>query len=231
MAPNITISCLCVTHDRHEWFPWVMHQFVKQVGGGQQGDGGWKAELIIVDSSTSIGSDSPLRPDNCLYVRSAQPGIAGKRTEALALARGNFVTWFDDDDWQSPTKIDRCWDEIYGHSAVGARHAYMYSIESGQASLYESTYEPIIFNSAVYRKNSVPQNFDSTKITGEDTEWCERWLKTRPSYVTLGEPTHAWLCHGRNIVNKANSRFFEEPNPIPFDEWELGFLERMRAGR
>lgn len=106
----------------------------------------------------------------------------------------------------------------------------MYSTVSGQAALYESTYEPIIFNSAVYRKNSVPQNFDLTRITAEDTEWHERWLKTRPSFVTFGEPMHAWLCHGKNVTNRANSRFFELPNPIPFDDWEREFLERLRVG-
>jgi glycosyl transferase family 2 len=199
------ISCLCVTHARPEFLPWVKYQFDKQRRGA--------AELVIVSGAS---------------------GISAGRTEAMKRAQGKFITWFDDDDWQHPGKLEMAMMVLGRPSAacaVGARHAYMYSIESGQASLYESTYEPIIFNSAVYRKNSVPQNFDPTKITGEDTEWCERWLKTRPSYVTLGEPTHAWLCHGRNIVNKANSRFFEEPNPIPFDPWEIAFLQNMRAGK
>lgn len=222
--PELLISCLCVTHDRDEFVPWVVHQFQKQ-GVAQF------AELVIVHS----GMDGNDCYNDELYqvVPSEHGGISPKRTAALVAARAPFITWFDDDDWQSPRKLEMAMDALIEneHSAAGSRHAYMYSVESGRASLYESTYEPIIFNSAVYRKNSVPQNFDSTKITGEDTEWCERWLKMRPSYVTLGEPTHAWLCHGRNIVNKANSRFFQEANPIPFDEWELEFLERMRAGR
>lgn len=204
--------------------PWVTHQFDKQ--------GRVDAELVIVETGSEfIHREGPRLTHKPFH----QAGIAAKRTEAMRLARGEFITWFDDDDWQHPAKLEIAMRAMRQAgsllSATGARHAYMYSVESGRASLYESTYEPIIFNSAVYRKNSVPQNFDSTKITGEDTEWCERWLKMRPSYVTLGEPTHAWLCHGRNIVNKANSRFFEQANPVPFDEWELEFLERMKAGR
>jgi hypothetical protein len=219
---DLLVSCLCVTHSRPEFMPWVVHQFEKQQAK-------CFAELVIVQSGTE---QKNLTTGRIRHVQRSYGGISAKREEALVITDAPFVTWFDDDDWQAPDKLARGLASMgESTSAVGARHAYMYSIESGQASLYESTYEPIIFNSAVYRKNSVPQNFDSTKITGEDTEWCERWLKTRPSYVTLGEPTHAWLCHGRNIVNKANSRFFEEPNPIPFDEWELGFLERMRGGR
>jgi hypothetical protein len=218
---DLVVSCLCVTHDRPEFLPWVVHQFEKQQAKAF-------AELVIVES----GAGSPSRDGGRIHhTQFHLAGISAKRQEALTIARAPFITWFDDDDWQAPDKLARCLGAMQeGNSAAGARHAYMYSIHSGQATTYESTYEPIIFNSAVYRKDSVPPNFDVTKITGEDTDWHERWLKTRPSYVTLAEPTHAWLCHGRNIVNKANSRFFDMPNPVPFDDWELGFLEKMRAG-
>jgi hypothetical protein len=228
------ISCLCVTHDRHEFMPWVEHQFLKQkTWGGYKLQVDPLAELLILDSSERPWESEFATVHHC----PTMPGIAEKRTLAIKVSRP-MLTWFDDDDWQSPTKVNvtsRMWDEEDDNasgdfSAFGARHAYMYSVSTGRASIYESTYEPIIFNSAVYRKNSVPQNFDSTRITGEDTEWCERWLQTRPSYVTLGEPTHAWLCHGKNVTNKDTSRFFELANPIPFDDWEREFLERLRKG-
>jgi len=186
--------------------PWVKYQFDKQ--------GRIDAELVIVSGAS---------------------GISAGRTEAMQRARGEFIAWFDDDDWQHPGKLELAMMVLKPNgrmvSAAGTRHAYMYSVSTGKASLYESTYEPIIFNSAVYRKNSVPQNFDSSLITGEDTDWHERWLRTRPTYVTLGQPTHAWLCHGKNITNKDTSRFFELANPIPFDDWERDFLEKLKGGR
>jgi len=207
--------------------PWVEHQFLKQSPVNIQRSFEQEFELVILDSSREPWKSDIAR----VFHVPGQPGISWKREVALSAARGNFVTWFDDDDWQSPEKLQKVRSLSGGADAVGTRHAYMYSTVSGQAALYESTYEPIIFNSAVYRKNSVPQNFDPTRITAEDTEWHERWLKTRPSYVTLGEPMHAWLCHEKNVTNRANSRFFELPNPIPFDDWEREFFERLRVGR
>ena len=200
--------------------PWVEHQFLKQTARKL-------AKLIIVDSS-----ERPWVSEHPSIGVIHAPGVSGisqKRTMALAAADTDLITWFDDDDWQAPTKLEKL--PPRDMAAIGARHAYMYSVESGKAGLYESNYEPIIFNSGVYHKSSVPKQFDPGKITGEDTEWHERWLATRPSYVTLGEPMHAWLCHSKNITNTSSSRFFELANPIPFDDWELEFLERMRAGK
>lgn len=212
------ISCLCVTHERPEFMPWVEHQFEKQTENQE-------AELIIVDSS-----QVPWVSESSAVFHVKESGISEKRTIALSLASGDAITWFDDDDWQHPEKLGQgaalSWRTRF--EAIGARHAYMYSCATGRAALYESTYEPIIFNSAVYRKSSVPKSFDPNKITGEDTDWHERWLRTRPSYVTLGQPMHAWLCHTRNITNKSSSRFFELGSPIPFDAWELDFIADMK---
>lgn len=217
------ISCLCVTHERHEFMPWVEHQFYKQASLAS-------AELIIVDSSEKPWVSELPRVIVAHVPHS--PGISAKRTFALSLAKGEFVTWFDDDDWQHPEKVDSNyfytdgWDDP---AAVGTRHALMYSTLTGKCAPYTSRYEPIIFNSAVYRKSEVPAEFDEVCVTGEDTEWQERFFQQRPTFITLGEPMHAWLCHEKNITNKSSSRFFELANIIPFDEWELEFLARLRV--
>lgn len=219
--------------------PWVEHQFLKQRMPAHVGIGTpWPnnspiAELIIVDSSAK-----PWVSEFARVVHAPQfPGISEKRTLALSLAR-QIITWFDDDDWQSPQKATyagRMIDNDEGNlvvvpgdiAAVGARHASMYSCMTGMVGLYESHYEPIIFNSAVYRKSSVPAAFSKHHVVGEDTEWHERWLRSRPTYLTVGQPLHAWLCHGKNITNKANSRFFEQRCDVPFDDWERTYLKAM----
>jgi glycosyltransferase involved in cell wall biosynthesis len=204
--------------------PWVEHQFWKQravLGIG---------ELVIADSSGVPWVTQ--EPDWVRVIHAPDaPGISAKRAIALREARGEYITWFDDDDWQAPNKLAISWRLDENVAAYGSRHAYMFSCASGLASLYESGHEPIIFNSGVYRRNSVPQTFDESKITGEDTDWQERWLLSRPTYLTVGEPLHAWLCHDRNITNKSTSRFFDLPNPIPFDEWELDFLRDLKKSR
>ena len=238
------ISCLCVTHERHDFMPWVEHQFLKQ--HGMKSMLGGRAELVIVDSSAAPWVST--LPFVRVIHAPACPGISVKRKLAMHEALYDYVTWFDDDDWQSPRKCLMAESEMYDRffwfsttgvyasgdarvCAIGAGHAYMFSCASGLASLYESGHEPIIFNSGVYRRSSVPQTFDESKITGEDTDWQERWLLSRPTYLTVGEPLHAWLCHDRNITNKSTSRFFDLPNPIPFDEWEIDFLRDLKKRR
>ena len=219
------ISCLCVTHERPEFMPWVEHQFRKQSATFRV-DG----ELIIIDSS-----EKPWVPqsDDVIVIPSKHRGIAEKRTEALSWSSGDIITWFDDDDWQSPTKLGCAWlfSKRVRYDAVGSSHAEMYSCVQGLSSKYESRYEPLIFNSALYRKSAVPETFDASRITGEDTDWQMRFFARHPNFITLGEPMHAWLCHGKNITNKANSRFFDRQSKVPFDAWELDFLKRMQEGK
>lgn len=222
------ISCLCVTHERPEFMPWLEHQFLKQFcypwGVPRPSP---RAELLIVDSSavpwvSAIG--------RVLHARDA-PGISAKREIALRGSVGDFITWFDDDDWQHPYKITTACDilELQGGvgEAVGSRTALMYSTLTGKCSYYESRYEPIIFNSATYLKSAVPPTFNEALVTGEDTDWQLRFYASHPNFVTLGEPQHAWLCHTKNITNKSSSKFFTQPCTIPFDEWERDFLKRL----
>ena len=216
------ISCLCVTHERPEFMPWLEHQFWKQVGSCID------KELIIIDSSAvpyvGLGADVRVihRPD--------LPGISAKRTLALKITRDEFITWFDDDDWQHPYKLKgalNLFRDISNIDAVGSRTALMYSTLTGKCSYYESRYEPIIFNSAVYRKSEVPPTFNESLVTGEDTDWQMRFFETKPNFITLGEPQHAWLCHTKNVTNKSSSKFFERANTIPFDDWEREFLAKL----
>jgi hypothetical protein len=209
------ISCLCVTHERPEFMPWLEHQFLKNHGD----------DLLIIDSSAVPWVSAVGR----VVHAPSLPGISEKRTLALSLAQSDFVTWFDDDDWQHPYKLENAWrfsdyDDI---DAVGSRTALMYSTLTGKCSYYESRYEPIIFNSATYLKSAVPPTFNEALLTGEDTDWHERFFRSHPNFVTLGEPQHAWLCHTRNITNKSSSKFFTQPCTIPFDEWERDFLAKL----
>jgi hypothetical protein len=209
------ISCLCVTHERHEFLPWVEHQFLKQRASSD--------ELIIVDSSERPWVSAVA---SVVHVPGVQ-GIAEKRTIALEYGRQPLISWFDDDDWQHPEKLHKAPYFLERAAAVGCRHASMYSTLTGKVTHYESRFEPIIFNSAVYRRSAVPPTFDHRKVTAEDTEWQERFFQSRPTFITLGEPMHAWLCHTKNITNKSSSRFFDKPNDIPFDAWELEFLKGL----
>lgn len=216
------ISCLCVTHERPEWMPWLLHQFEKQIGLGY-----FDAELVIVDSSkTPCDYSSP----SIRVISSSSPQIAPKRTTALAAAQGELIAWLDDDDWSNPSRLTRLLDAIdegtLRRAAAGGRHAYKVDQRTLRCSLYESTYEPMIFNGALYGRAAVPKDFHGE--TGEDTDWQMRFLQSRPSYAVVGgEPLTAWICHGRNISNSNQNCSFDLPPQVPFDDWERDFLKNI----
>ncbi len=90
------VSCLCVTEGRRAFMPWLLWCFDRQT---------WpRRELVIVDSSLEpfqvAGRDD-------LRVVTAPPGsgVASKRNLALREAAGDFIAWFDDDDWQHPDRL------------------------------------------------------------------------------------------------------------------------------
>jgi glycosyltransferase involved in cell wall biosynthesis len=209
--------------------PWVLHQFSKCASSYD--------ELVVIDSSErpASGLSSPRKgPSSCVRVvhRPDLPGIAAKRTVALQEASRDIITWFDDDDWQAPSKLSTIENVFYISSeilAVGSRKGRMYSTLTGKMGHYTSRYEPIIFNSAGYRLSAVPKHFEVEMLTGEDTEWHSRFFANDPTFLVLREQLSAWLCHTKNITNKSSSRFFEYSNNIPFDDWELKFLKGLRV--
>jgi glycosyltransferase involved in cell wall biosynthesis len=93
----LLVSCLCVTEGQPAFMPWLLWCFDHQR---------WSpSELVIVDSSPE-----PLqiaaRDDIRLVTASPGTGVARKRNLALQEARGDVITWFDDDDWQHPHKLE-----------------------------------------------------------------------------------------------------------------------------
>lgn len=89
-------SCLCVTESRAAFAEWLIWNFDKQDYA--------ERELVVVDSSPG-GSVYEGLPK--VRVVRAPPGtnVPAKRNLALDAARGGFVAWFDDDDWQHPRRL------------------------------------------------------------------------------------------------------------------------------
>ncbi len=220
------ISCLCVTHERPEWMPWLLHQFGKQLGR-------FETELLIVDSSKDPVL-MPGHPGARVLHRPEFSGISVKRNIALQAACGNCVAWFDDDDWQHPERL-RATSQMIGFKSMmvaGSIWSTRYDVRTGKTAPYFSLSEPVIFNSALYdAKLAKSVRFDERLQTGEDTRWNLRLLEQRPSYSVLGgDELHAWMVHGKNVSAVHRNVPFDLPSSIPFDAWEREFLEKMRNG-
>lgn len=218
------VACLCVTHERPQWLPWVVHQFRKQTYD--------HTLLIIVDSTVDRE-----RNESAAYIHtfSRHSAISPKRTRCLELALetgADAIAWFDDDDWSHPERLEHCVSEMQrtGASIVGHRLSYIVNAKTNRAIRWDSP-EPVIFNGALYRLDSVPRDFANRLMSGEDTEWQLRVFARNPPVWITPKLLSAWMSHEQNITNRASRLAFDGAHPVPFDQWELEFLGGLRENQ
>ena len=222
------ISALCVTEDRPEFIPWLLWNHAKQDHP--------RRELIIVDSSREPLTDS--ESGEVKVVRCA-PGttVARKRNLALRTARGDLVTWFDDDDWQHPRKLSILAAALSGGATLaGSRTGWFLDLRRDRVRPYTST-QHLIFNSiGVQAAAAVAVPFDEAMVRASDTAWLTGLRRIGGAAAVVPEILSVWLCHRRNLSNPASRYVF--PRPLADLELRLGHdawagtpdqLERLRA--
>jgi len=222
------VSALCVTEDRPEFIPWLLWNHAKQDHP--------RRELIIVDSSREAltGSES-----EDVRVISCAPGttVARKRNLALRAARGDLITWFDDDDWQHPRKLSILAAALSGGvTLAGSRTGWFLDLRRNRVRPYTST-RHLIFNSIGARAAvAVAVPFDEAMVRASDTAWLTGLRRTGAATAVIPEILSVWLCHRRNLSNPASRYVF--PRPLSDLELQLGHdswagtpdqLERLRS--
>jgi hypothetical protein len=196
------VSCLCVTENRSAFIPWLAWNFAKQDYP--------RRELVVVDSS-----DVPCELPGVTVVSCARgTSVARKRNIALATARGTFVTWFDDDDWQHPRKLSILVDALGDDGVIaGARRAFFVDLRRERARTYESQ-RMVLFTGSAFRLSALETTrFDEQKVRAADTQWLRTLIQQAqvPPRVVSRILTW-WLCHDRNISNPATRYVF--PNAL-----------------
>lgn len=194
------VSCLCVTESRSAFLPWLLWNYRRQT---------WQnKELLIVDSSSE-----PFRSDlsdiRVLHVPD-EKGIAEKRNRALLAARGEFIAWFDDDDWQHPERLERLCGYLLNGSAdiAGCTSSWFLDLWKSRCAPYHPTGEPI-FNSCVFRAEIAKSlRFDEKVRRASDTPWMSRIKRRAVGRLTIvPRATYsAWLCHDMNVSNPRTQR-------------------------
>jgi Glycosyl transferase family 2 len=198
------VSCLCVTEDRPAFGPWLLWNYRKQDYEPH--------ELVIVDSSRrpALLTDDP----TVRIVRSA-PGstVAHKRNLALASARGDTISWFDDDDWQHPRKLSLLQDALGLDGVIaGASRSWFVDLARGRAREHVS-HRTVIFNTAAVRRTAVEDvAFDEARTRAADTAWLTTVQHLgRSAPVAVDAVLAFWLCHRENISNPAGRYVFPQP--------------------
>ena len=205
MSWDPLVSCLCVTEDREAFIPWLLWCFDRQTWSNR--------ELVIIDSS-NVPLPSPERPD--VRVVHVEPGtsVGQKRNLAMVEARGEVLTWSDDDDWQHPLELDWLVDALGdGAPYAGATRAWFADLELARCVRHDAG-GWILFNSAGFRREAVSDiPFDVRRRRGSDTLWMRAVrARHRGREVRVDQETmFFWLCHGGNLSNRTTHRRFRSP--------------------
>jgi len=98
-ASEFKVSAICPTYNRRKYLPSSIAQFFAQTMKN--------SELVIVDDSTdSVCDIVPVHP-RIQYIRSEKYISTGaKRNLCCEKARGEVIVHWDDDDWQSPNRLE-----------------------------------------------------------------------------------------------------------------------------
>lgn len=199
-------SGLCITENRSSFIPWLIWCYDRQT---------WPhKELVIVDSSTEpfVSNRSDIR---VVQVDSGT-GVARKRNSALKEARGEVITWFDDDDWQHPNKLAWLVEALSnGASYAGCSNSWFLDLAAGRCVKHRGQAGRILFNSAGFMKNAVQSiAFKEDIHKASDTHWMhdlERRLGRASTQIIDDKVLFFWLCHKDNLSNPSKRRNFTEP--------------------
>lgn len=182
--------------------PWLLWCYDRQTWGHR--------ELVIIDSSRTPYVST--REDVRVIHMPHRSTVGAKRNRALAEARGEYVFWFDDDDWQHPERIARVAAQLITQAAAGPVAAHFVDLDSRTARIYRGARGQVIFNGAGFHRTAVlAQQFPEHVRKASDAHWLRAVHAALPGRIQAmpDEDLFVWLCHAHNLSNPATSKRFD----------------------
>lgn len=226
------ISCLCITYNRPEFHDFLLWNFNKQTIADK--------ELVVIDGSSENFSEKFSGLGIRYFHLKGDESIPHKRNVALEKATGEYITWFDDDDWQHPRKCEiLCAMLDKGLEYAGSPNSLFYSIRTGLYTRYENS-KRVLFNSlAVKTAFARSVKFDEKVKKASDSEWTRLITANNPkgrTFLFKDHPLFFWLTHYKNISNPEGLRCAQMPGKNEWFTFLLGeeitvfmsFVEQIR---
>ena len=178
------IDCLCITTSKRKRFKnWLLWNYLKQ---------------NYRDKTLVVVSDDDDWPDWVTFVKTGvEENIPTKRNIALSAARGDAITWFDDDDWQHVNKLAIIADHVAPDTNVGCSRSFFFDLFNHKIARVDLGKKPI-FNSIGVARYGLPA-FAETKIKYSDTDWLRK-LEYRGNYIS-DTVMSFWITHHNNTSN------------------------------
>lgn len=205
------LSCLCATHDRRAFWPWIAWVY-------NQLDWDGPKELVLVDSTPGLGHVHPVSglvpEEELVFVPSDEKGIAPKYQQALESASGEVVYWLDDDDYHVPDAALRCLPHL-------GDKAFVYPwVELFWLRLRERTVRRLDcywWSAGLYRREALlaAPGFEGKSMCAE-IRWAKRLQRLLPfAKPELGTVGFA-ISHAANISNHERRPVYRHRfGPVP----------------
>lgn len=135
-----------------------------------------------------------------LVVNGHDMTIGAKRNACLEDAEGDYVVWFDDDDWQHPDKVQHLVRAVEGGALVaGFDDGWFFRPADCHVRHYKAKSVLPAASCIVEINLARSVRFDEKMKVGEDTRWIEQVLRRAEAKRLHSDTPHAlWMRHGRN---------------------------------
>jgi glycosyltransferase involved in cell wall biosynthesis len=196
------ISFLTVTHERPEFMPWLLFNFERQSHANK--------ELIIVDSSAKPCKPCAAKGKNVTVIHAAGLNVPAKRNMAMDAAKGDYITWLDDDDWRHPDSAKILAAGIGKDTPIsGGRWGWFVNLQSLQVRRFCARNG--LLNACLLAETSLAASirFDENQAKGSDIDWLATLLQN--NYAYSYEPLAFFLSHKRNLGNVSDAHYFNRP--------------------
>lgn len=202
--PTPFVSVVCPTYNRREFLPYLLYIWQYQDYPAD------KRELIILDDSPLSNADLiemmvDSSTTNVRYIYSPERLVLGnKRNRLNALAKGEYILCFDDDDYYPPNKISWQVAEMQANNALfsGSDQIYIWYSHLDKIYLTHSFGANHALNGTFgYHRNLLKKHrYDDEARKAEE----EGFLKSFTTPVRQIDPKRAILCisHSRNTYDK-----------------------------
>ncbi len=195
------ISLCTITAGRPQLFDWWKWNVDKQTRPPD--------EIVVVDDGTWP------TPPGVRKVSVPREWTTGrKRNVAADTADGDYLVFFDDDDWYSAAAVECLSAQKQSGAVVGISNLYWYSPKLGTLGTESAStvHHPFIVSRSLARRVTWPDTMD-----GEDVAFYQAC----PRFVALEDELYVGIQHDKNVFNREGRRL---PSANPGD------LQRVLGG-
>jgi glycosyltransferase involved in cell wall biosynthesis len=183
-------------------------------------------EIIIIDdgstdNSGKICDEYALKDNRIKVIRKENGGLSSARNEGMKIAKGEYISFADSDDWIEPQTYQYVIDIMIKFNPDLIRWGFYHVNEKGK-----KIQKPIIFDSG-FLEGRIKDDFIYNVISGniENSVWCvlfkkeiiENYNLRTPEQIVQGEDLYllvSYLLHCKSIylfTDKYFYNYFQNP--------------------